>query len=288
MKAVADIQYFHHRDSGTLSYVAFDRSTGCAAVIDPVLDFSVVTGRIDTQPCDALIDYINTHDLQVEWILETHAHADHLSGAQHIKREAGGAIAIGAGIKDVQRHFASVFSMPSSFVADGSQFDRLFADGESFSVGNLSVSVVNTPGHTSDSVSYVLGNAIFVGDTLFRPDAGTARCDFPGGDAGTLYDSVQKILAQPDSARLHLCHDYPPEGSEPTVVTTVAEQRQNNIHVASDRSREDFIRTREQRDATLSLPRLIIPAIQVNICAGRLPAAEDNGIAYLKLPLDTF
>lgn len=247
----------------------------------------MVSGRTDRAACDALIAFVQSHDLTVDWILETHAHADHLSGAQLLKAELGGTVAIGAGIRDVQSHFVPVFNLESEVATDGRQFDRLLADGDTFSIGELRCEVIATPGHTSDSVSYHIGDAVFVGDSLFMPDFGTARCDFPGGDAGSLYESIQRLYRLPDETRLFMCHDYMPGGRELRYVCTVAEQRSHNIHASENTSKAEFSAMRTERDASLALPALIVPAIQVNIRAGHLPDAEDNGIAYLKTPVDT-
>lgn len=282
----ANVSHFHHPASGTLSYVVSDDATGKAVAIDPVLDYSPVSGRTDDTPCRQLIDYVAENSLQLEWILETHAHADHLSGAQLLRDRFGAKLGIGEGIRDVQAHFAEVFNVGPDFVADGSQFDRLFTDGDSFDIGGLSCRVLATPGHTSDSVTYVIDNAAFVGDTLFMPDFGTARCDFPGGDAGLLFDSIQKILALPAATRLFMCHDYPPDDRPLRCETSIAEQRSDNIHIGGGCSREEYIALREARDASLSLPDLILPAIQVNIRAGSFPAPESNSVSYLKIPLD--
>lgn len=280
------IEHFYHATSGTLSYVVSDPQTSAAAIIDPVLEFSVVSGRTDTGPADLLIDYLRENKLDLHWILETHAHADHLSAAQHVKAELGGRLAIGKGIRDVQKHFGPVFNLRAPFKPDGSQFDQLLADGDRFSLGKLECTVLATPGHTSDSVTYLIGNAAFVGDSLFMTDSGTARCDFPGGDAGSLYDSIQKLFALPDDTVLHLCHDYPPDGRDVCYRVTVAEQKQKNIHVGRNRDKASFIALREARDETLSLPKLIVPSIQVNIRAGELPPEDDNGIAYIRIPLN--
>ena len=281
-----NVAHFHHPASGTLSYVVSDEATGKAVAIDPVLDYSPVSGRTDAAPCRRLIDYLVEHSLHLEWILETHAHADHLSGAQVLRDRFGAKLGIGEGIREVQAHFARVFNAGPEFAADGSQFDRLFADGDSFSVGELTCRVLATPGHTSDSVTYLIGDAAFVGDTLFMPDFGTARCDFPGGDAGRLFDSIGKILALPGETRLFMCHDYPPDERPLRWETTIAEQRSDNIHIGEQRSREDYIALREARDAALDLPALLLPAIQVNIRAGAFPPPESNSISYLKIPLD--
>ena len=282
-----DVQHFYHESTGTLSYVVSDSATGMAAIVDPVLGFSVVSGRTDTGPADEIIDYVRAKNYSVEWILETHAHADHLTSAQYLKATLGGRIAIGEGIRDVQSNFTPIFNLKPPFVADGSQFDYLFTDGEAFTIGEISGRVMHTPGHTNDSVTYVIGNAAFVGDTLFMTDFGTARCDFPGGDAGSLYDSIQKIFALPDDTICYLCHDYPPNDRDILCAVPVAEQRADNIHIGGGAAREEFVAMREQRDAGLDLPVLILPSIQVNIRAGRLPDAEDNEISYIKIPLDS-
>ncbi len=251
-----------------------------------MLGFSVVSGRTDAVAADEIVGYVQDNGLKIEWILETHAHADHLTSAPYLRERLGGRIAIGEGIRKVQAHFAPVFNLQAPFVADGSQFDHLFADGDTFSIGSLGARVMHTPGHTNDSVTYLVGNAAFVGDTVFMTDYGTARCDFPGGDAALLYDSIQKLFALPDDTTLYLCHDYPPDAREMQNATSVAEQRARNVHIGGDVSKDDFVAMREARDAELSLPALIIPSIQVNIRAGRLPAAEDNGVSYIKIPLD--
>lgn len=283
------VETFYHPPTHTFSYVVSDPSTRQAAIIDPVLDFSVVSGRTSAETADEVLGYVAGEGLRVAWILETHAHADHVTAAEYLQSRTGAPIGIGAGIRDVQSTFRRTFNLGPDFPCDGSQFDRLFADGDRFSIGELPVEVIATPGHTNDSIAYRIGDdAIFVGDTLFRPDYGSARCDFPGGDAGRLYDSVRRLFELPGETRIYLCHDYPEEGAEPRAVTTVAEQRAENRHLNDDVSREAFIRMREERDASLGLPRLIIPAIQINIRAGRLPPPEDNGVAYLKLPVNTF
>jgi len=282
-----DIQHFYHEQSGTLSYVVSDTDTGAAAIIDPVLDFSIVSGRSDTESADALVHHVADRKLTLEWILETHAHADHITAAQYLKSKLGGKIAIGQGVRDVQAHFGPVFNLQAPFAADGHQFDQLFADGEQFALGGCTCRVLHTPGHTNDSVTYIIGNAAFVGDTVFMTDFGTARCDFPGGNAGLLYDSIQKLFALPDDTLFYLCHDYPPQGRKLRYSVPLAEQQADNIHVGRGTNRDDFVVMRESRDATLSLPALIVPSIQVNIRAGHLPAVEDNGIAYIKIPLNT-
>ncbi|MEJ2603482.1 MAG: MBL fold metallo-hydrolase [Gammaproteobacteria bacterium] len=283
------VETFYHEPTHTFSYVAWDPATREAAVIDPVLDFSDVSGQTGTDSADEILAFVAREELRVAWILETHAHADHLTAAQYLQARTGAPIGIGAGIREVQTTFRELFNLGAELPADGSQFDHLFADGDTFSVGGLTGRVMATPGHTNDSIAYRIGDdAVFVGDTLFRPDYGSARCDFPGGDAGRLYDSVRRLFELPPETRLFLCHDYPEEGTEPRSVTTVAEQRAENRHLNESVSRRDFVRMREQRDAGLGLPRLIIPAIQVNIRAGRMPRAEDNGVAYLKTPINAF
>ena len=282
----ARIQHFFDEPTATFSYVVSDLTTRVAAVIDPVLGYSMVSGRTDTAPAEALIDYVVQQQLDLEWILETHAHADHLSAAQYLKAKIGGKVAIGEGICKVQAHFGPIFNLPAPFAPDGHQFDRLFADSEVIRIGELDCEVIATPGHTNDSVSYRIGSDVFVGDSLFMPDYGTARCDFPGGDPERLYDSIQRILSLPDDTRLFMCHDYRPNGRELRWVSTVGEQRASNIHVGSGTSRHDFVAMRRQRDSKLEPPALIVPAIQVNIRAGHLPVVEDNGIAYIKTPVD--
>lgn len=281
------IQHFYDEPSGTLSYVIADEQSGHAAVVDPVVGYSMVSGRLDTAPSDVIIEYVHKEKLGLEWILETHAHADHLSGAQYIKSKIGGSVAIGEGIRDVQAHFGPVFNLGDDFVSDGHQFDRLFSDGDTFHIGELACEVIATPGHTNDSVSYRIGSAVFVGDSMFMPDFGTARCDFPGGDAELLFDSIQRILSLPGDTRLFMCHDYMPGGRELRWECTVDEQRTSNIHVNESVDKTGFAAMRLERDATLNLPALIVPSIQVNIRGGHLPDAEENGIAYLKTPIDT-
>jgi glyoxylase-like metal-dependent hydrolase (beta-lactamase superfamily II) len=283
----ANIQHFYDETTGTLSYVVWDDATRAAAVIDSVLGYSTASGRTDTAPADVVVDFLRQRDLDLEWILETHAHADHVTGAQYVKSQLGGTVAIGEGIRAVQAHFGPVFNLGGDFAADGRDFDRLFADGDSFAVGRLECEVIATPGHTSDSVSYRIGSAVFVGDSLFMPDFGTARCDFPGGDAGVLYDSIRRLLDLPGETRLYMCHDYQPGGRELRWVCTVDEQRAGNIHAAENVKKSEFTTMRMARDATLDLPALIVPSIQVNIRAGRLPAPENNKIAYIKTPIDT-
>jgi glyoxylase-like metal-dependent hydrolase (beta-lactamase superfamily II) len=280
------VQPFFHRDSSTWSYVVADAQSARAAVIDPVLDFDPKSARTSTLFADTLVDWVRERGFVVEWILETHAHADHLSAAQHLKRQLSGRIAIGAGICSVQEIFAPVFDLGEEFARDGSQFDHLFADGESFRVGGIDAQVIAVPGHTADSIAYRIGDALFVGDSLFMPDGGSARCDFPGGDAAMLYRSIQRLFALPDAMRVFVCHDYGPGGREVACETSIGEEKQNNIHLRGGVDEQAFVRMRHERDATLAVPALLLPAIQVNIRAGELPPAEANGVRYLKLPLD--
>ena len=280
------VRHFYHAPTGTLSYVVSDPQSGTAAIVDPVLELSIVSGRTGTAPAQEIIEFVQGAALRVEWILETHAHADHLSAAQFLKAQLGGRIGIGRGICAVQAHFAGVFNLKKPFATDGRQFDRLFDNGETFRLGNVESRVISTPGHTSDSITYLIGDAAFVGDSLFMPDFGTARCDFPGGDAGLLYDSIQTLFELPDATRLYMCHDYPPDGRPLRYEVPVAEQKADNIHVKRGTTKAEFVAMRERRDATLDLPKLLLPAIQVNIRAGNLPAEEDNHVAYLKIPLD--
>ena len=271
----------------TVSYVAADPDTGRAAIVDPVLDFDPASGRTSTASADKLVEFVGDNGLAVDWILETHVHADHLTAAPYLQQELGGRIAIGKRISAVQETFKGVFNI-EDLATDGSQFGHLFDDGDEFEVGSIAGSVIGTPGHTPACITYVVGDAAFVGDTLFMPDFGTARTDFPGGDAGMLYDSIQKILALPDDTRLFMCHDYKAPGRDEFAwQTSVAEQRENNVHVNARVSRDDFIAMRERRDAELGMPKLILPSIQVNVRAGRLPKPESNRVRYLKIPLDT-
>ena len=251
-----------------------------------MLDYDPKSGRTRTQSADQVIAYVREHRLEVKWILETHAHADHLSAAPYLKKHLGGQIGIGQQITSVQKVFKGIFNLEPEFKLDGSQFDKLLADGESFAIGELQGSVMAVPGHTPACVAYQIGDAVFVGDTLFMPDVGTARCDFPGGDANTLYQSTRKILSLPPQTRLFMCHDYPPNGRPVAFECTVADQRAGNIHVRDGISQEQFVKMRTQRDATLEMPVLILPAVQINIRAGEMPPKEDNGTAYVKIPLN--
>lgn len=280
---------FFHEDTNTACHVVQDPSSKSAAIVDSVLDYDPASGATGTDHAGQVADFIRAGGLTVEWILETHAHADHLSAAPWLKAQLGGQIAIGAHITDVQETFGAIFNAGDGFATDGSQFDHLFADGDTFTIGNLEGRVMHTPGHTPACVTYVIGDAAFVGDTIFMPDFGTARVDFPNGDAATLYRSIHKLFALPPETRIFLCHDYKAEGRDSYAwETTVAEEKAKNIHVHEGVSEAEFVKMRTDRDKTLSMPRLILPAIQVNMRAGDLPDAEDNGVRYLKIPLDQF
>lgn len=280
------VDAFHDPDTGTITYLVTDPATGQAAVIDPVLDFDPKSARTATRSADAVIARVRDSGVTVEWLLETHVHADHLSGMPCVRRAVGGRSGIGRHIDAVQQAFRDLFGFDRGFHADGSQFDHLFADGESFALGTLPAQVLHTPGHTPACVSFLIGDALFVGDTLFMPDSGTARCDFPGGDAATLYRSIRRLLALPGETRMFICHDYRPGGRPAAWETTVAEQRAHNIHVHDGIDEAAFVALRTARDRTLSMPVLIIPAVQVNIRAGELPPPAENGVRYLKVPID--
>lgn len=270
----------------TVTYVVHDGPGTACAIVDPVLDYDPKSGRTHTASADKVVEYVRANRLQVEWILETHAHADHLSAAQYLKRELGGRTGIGEHITRVQKVFKGIFNLESGFRQDGSQFDHLFRDGEAFAIGALTGRVLHVPGHTPADVAYQVGDAVFVGDTLFMPDVGTARCDFPGGNAHTLYASVRRLLDLPEETRLFMCHDYPPTDRPVAFETTVAEQRANNIHIRDGIGEEQFVEMRTKRDATLEMPVLILPSVQVNIRAGAMPPKEDNGVSYLKVPVN--
>ena len=285
MSATPTVQPFFDPATSTFTYVVRDPDSPAAAIIDPVLDYDPRSGQVSTHSADLVARHCRDRALQLSWILETHAHADHLSAAIYLREALGGQVAIGAGIIDVQRTFKRLLAYGDEFAADGSQFDRLLSDGETLSLGALSIQVMAVPGHTPDSVAFIAGDAVFVGDTIFMPDCGTARCDFPGGDARTLYRSAQRLLAMPDATRLYLCHDYPPAGRDPASVTTPAAQRAANIHLRGGTSEADFVRLRETRDATLAKPVLLWPAIQTNIRAGRLPPPEAGGQRFMRIPL---
>jgi glyoxylase-like metal-dependent hydrolase (beta-lactamase superfamily II) len=281
------VKAFFDPDTFTVSYVVSDPITSKAAIIDSVLDYDPKSGRTAHKSADAVIAYVREHGLDVDWVLETHVHADHLSAAPYLKAQLGGQLAIGANIRAVQSVFGDVFNAEDAFRRDGSQFDHLFEDDERFFIGKLEARAMHTPGHTPACMTYVIGNAAFVGDTLFMPDFGTARCDFPGGDARTLYRSIQKIFALPNETRLFMCHDYKAPGrDEYAWESTVAEERDSNIHVGGGVDEDSFVAMRERRDATLDMPNLILPSVQVNMRAGELPPAEDNGVHYLKIPFN--
>jgi glyoxylase-like metal-dependent hydrolase (beta-lactamase superfamily II) len=281
------VQAFFDEATNTITYLVQDPEGRGCAVIDSVLDFDYASGRTDTRSADAVIAAIRDQGLDLQWVLETHVHADHLSAAPYIQERLGGRIGIGERITVVQETFGKVFNEGTRFARDGSQFDQLFAEGDVFMIGQLRGEVLHTPGHTPACLTYVIGNAAFVGDTLFMPDFGTARCDFPGGSAGVMYDSVQKILALPDATRIFVGHDYKAPGRDSFAwESTVGEQKSANIHVGDGRSRDDFVRLRQTRDATLAMPRLIIPSLQINMRAGHMPEPEANGTSYLKVPLN--
>lgn len=282
------IKSFFHEDTSTWSHVITDVASLKTAIIDPVLDYEQSSGHTFTESADELLAYIKDQQLDLDYILETHAHADHLSAGDYLRTKTGAQIVIGKLITQVQTTFAKLYNEPTDFLVNGSQFDVLLSAGEQLALGESLIQVIDTPGHTPACVSLLVNDTdVFIGDTLFMPDTGTARCDFPGGDAGVLYDSIQRLFALDDQVNMHLCHDYPPEERKPVSVVTVAEQKANNIHVRTGISREEFIRIRTERDATLAKPRLILPSLQVNIRAGALPKPEANGISYLKIPLNT-
>jgi glyoxylase-like metal-dependent hydrolase (beta-lactamase superfamily II) len=280
-----DVRPFRHEPTGTWSYVVADPGSRRCTVVDPVLDFDPKSGRSSATSAGAIADFVRGGGLTNEWILETHAHADHLSAAQWLQSAIGGKIAIGQGIREVQRAFRDILNLEPAFPVDGRQFDRLVADGDTLAIGSLSAQVIATPGHTSDSLSYLVGDAVFVGDSIFMPDSGTARCDFPGGDAGLLFASIRRLYALPGTTRVFVCHDYKPGGREALCETTIAAQRESNIHVKDATTEAEFTAMRRKRDATLEMPALIYPAVQFNIRGGRPPPAESNGRSYLKLPL---
>lgn len=282
----AQIASFFDKVTGTVTYVVYDEKGGQAAVIDPVLDYDPKSGRTRTISAERVVAFVREQGLHVEWIIETHAHADHLSASHFLKGQLGGKIAIGERIRQVQSVFKKLFNLGGDFIEDGRQFDYLFKEGERFAIGKLQAEVLFVPGHTPADMAYKVGDAVFVGDTLFMPDVGTARCDFPGGDAHSLYQSIRKLLSLPEQTRLFMCHDYPPAGREPAWETTVAAQRQHNIHVHDGVTEEQFVAMRQARDATLEMPVLILPSIQVNIRAGEMPPPEDNGVSYFKIPVN--
>ncbi|MCZ0963334.1 MBL fold metallo-hydrolase [Paracoccus benzoatiresistens] len=281
-----EVHAFFDEATNTISYIVRDPTSQACAIIDSVMDIDYAAGRIAHDHADALIGAVRGMGLRLEWIIETHVHADHLSAAPYIQQQLGGRIGIGAGIKVVQETFGKIFNEGTEFQRDGSQFDALFEDGDTYMIGNMQAFAMDTPGHTPACMTHVMGDAAFVGDTLFMPDGGSARADFPGGDAGALYDSIQKVLALPDGMRLFMCHDYGPNGREIRWETTVAEERAYNIHVGGGRTREEFVKLRNDRDATLDMPRLIIPSLQVNMRGGQLPPADASGKRYLKVPIN--
>jgi glyoxylase-like metal-dependent hydrolase (beta-lactamase superfamily II) len=287
-----NVEAFFDTATGAVSYVVYDERGGHAAIVDPVLDYEPRSGRANTVSADRIAAFVHAQDLRVDWILETHAHADHLSAAHYLKKIVGGRIGIGSRIRHVQEAFKSLFNLGTEFRADGTQFDHLFAEDERFAIGKLSAQALFVPGHTPTDMAYRIaderGDVVFVGDTMFMPDVGTARCDFPGGDARTLYRSIKKLLSLPGETRLYMCHDYPPSQRPAAWQTTVTAQRRHNIHVHDGVDENAFVAMREARDATLDMPLLIIPAIQVNIRAGALPASESNGVSYLKIPINAF
>ena len=281
-----DIEAFFHEPTFTFSYVVSDPESGECAIIDSVLDFDPKSGRTSSEAADRITAFIADKGLETKWILDTHVHADHLSGASFLRDRLDVPIGIGEHVKEVQATFKDVFNAEPGFATDGSQFDHLFQDGESFAVGNLSLSVMHTPGHTPACLTYLVADAAFIGDTLFMPDYGTARADFPGGDAHVLYRSMRKLLALPPQTRLFMCHDYMPNARPLAWESSVANQRAENIHVHDGISEDEYVTMRNARDETLAMPALLLPSVQVNMRAGRLPPPEDNGISYLKLPLN--
>jgi len=282
----AQIQAFFDPKTSTVTYVVADPVARRAAVVDPVLDYDFKSGRTSTASADQVVAWVREQGLQIDWILETHAHADHLSAAQHIRQQLGGRIAIGEHIRAVQATFKKLFNLERGFLPDGSQFEHLFRDGEVFRIGELEAKALHVPGHTPADMAYLVGDAVFVGDTMFMPDVGTARADFPGGDARQLYRSMRRLLELPPQTAIYVCHDYPPASREPRWKTSVAEQRASNIHVRDGVSEDEFVQMRLARDATLEVPTLILPSIQVNVRGGHLPPPDDNGVAYLRIPLN--
>lgn len=283
--AAPRVRSFRDADTATFTHVVYDADGGRAAIIDPVLDLDLATGRLSTASADAVLAFVRERALTVEWVLETHAHADHLTAAAYLKRLTGASVAIGRGITAVQTRFKARLGLEPEFAADGSQFDRLFDDGDTFAIGALEARVLATPGHTDDSVSYLIGDAAFVGDTVFGPDSGTARTDFPGGDARMLHRSIRRLFALPDSTRVFLCHDYPPAG-QPRAQVSLIEQKESNVHVGRDADEDTFVQMRAARDAALAAPRLLLPSLQVNLRAGALPPPDPSGLRTLRIPLD--
>jgi len=285
MTSTAEIKAFFDKETYTVSYVVADPKSGVCAIIDSVLDYDPDSGRTSTTSADELVSYIKEKNYKCDWILETHVHADHLSAAPYLKNQIGGKTAIGDHVSTVQKTFGPIFNAESSFATDGSQFDHLFQDDEEFQIGDIYARVIHTPGHTPACVSYIVEDNCFIGDTMFMPDFGTARCDFPGGDAALLYASIQRILSLPEDTTLYMCHDYGPGGRDYEWVTSVREQKEKNIHLAG-KNREQYIEARTTRDAELSMPKLILPSVQINMRSGDFPPAEDNGTSYIKIPID--
>ncbi len=286
MNASPRVDAFFHQPTCTVSYVV--SHAGRAAIIDPALDYDAASGRTGTEAADRIIAFVRAEDLGVDWLLETHIHADHITAAPYLREQLGGAVGIGARVVEVQKTFQAVFNLNSGFTADGSQFDRLFDDGDTVPLGGLAIEIIHAPGHTPACVCYCIGDALFTGDTIFMPDFGTARCDFPGGDAATLYRSIRRLLEQPPDTRIFVGHDYAPGDRDYAWETTVARERAENKHVRDGIDEDSFVAMRHARDAELSMPALILPSVQVNIRGGALPPAEDNGVAYLKMPLNQF
>ena len=286
MSTLTSTQAFYDPATGTVTYVVWEHASRHAAIIDPVLDYDFKSGHTSTRSVQRVLDFVREQQLQVDWILETHAHADHLSAAPFVQQHTGGRTAIGEHIQGVQAVFGKIFNFEPGFTPDGSQFDQLLRDGETFMIGPVPVTALLVPGHTPADMAYLVDGAVFVGDTLFMPDVGTARADFPGGDAHQLYRSIQRILQLPPATRVYVCHDYPPESRQPQWQTTVAAQHSHNIHVKDGISEAQFVAMRTARDATLDLPTLILPSIQVNVRAGHFPPADENGVAYLRIPLN--
>ncbi len=286
MTVTPEVTAFFDPLTNTISYVVKDPASEACAIIDSVMDIDYAAGRISYVSADQIIRFVEENGLRVEWLIETHVHADHLSAAPYIQRKLGGNLGIGSQITVVQETFGKIFNEGTEFQRDGSQFDRLFEDGDTYQVGSMACFAIYTPGHTPACMTHVMGNAAFVGDTLFMPDGGSARADFPGGDAGTLYDSIQKVLALPDEMRLFMCHDYGPNGRDIQWETTVGEEKAHNIHVGGGKTREEFIAFRTARDAELDMPKLIIPSLQVNMRAGQLPPADESGKTFLKVPVN--
>lgn len=282
-----DITAFFDEATNTISYIVCDPNGSACAVIDSVLDFDFASGRTDTRSANKLINFIKENKLDVQWLLESHVHADHLSAAPYIQKEVGGKIGIGSHITDVQETFGKIFNEGTEFQRDGSQFDKLFVEGDTFHIGQLRGDVLHTPGHTPACMTYLIGDAAFVGDTLFMPDFGTARCDFPGGSSENLFSSIQKILSLPDATRIFVGHDYKAPGREHYAwETTVGEQKKKNIHIKSGKSKEDFVKLRDERDAKLAMPKLIVPSLQINMRAGNMPEPDEQGDVFLKVPIN--